>query len=55
MSCATDATRYVHLKLPTVIFGANGYGAHASDERVSLRSLYEYAQMFTTYLKSQIR
>ena len=54
MSCATDATRYVHLKLPTVIFGANGYGAHASDERVSLRSLYEFAQMFTTYLKSQV-
>ena len=53
MSCATDATRYVHLKLPTVIFGANGYGAHAKDERVSLRSLMEYAQMFTGYLKSQ--
>ena len=55
MSCATDATRYVHLKLPTVIFGANGYGAHASDERVSVRSLIEYMQMFTTYLKSQAK
>ena len=55
MSCATDATRYVHLKLPTVIFGANGYGAHASDERVSLSSLIEYTQMFTSYLKSQIK
>ena len=55
MSCATDATRYVHLKLPTVIFGANGYGAHASDERVSVRSLIEYMQMFTAFLKSQIR
>ena len=55
MSCATDATRYVHLKLPTVIFGANGYGAHASDERVSVRSLIEYTQMFTSYLKSQVK
>ena len=55
MSCATDATRYVHLKLPTVIFGANGFGAHASDERVSVRSLIEYTQMFTTYLKSKVK
>ncbi len=54
MSCATDATRYVHLNLPTVIFGANGHGAHANDERVSLRSLIEYTQMFTSYLNSQI-
>lgn len=54
MSCATDATRYVHLNLPTVIFGANGYGAHAKDERVSLSSLVEYTQMFTDYLKSQL-
>ena len=55
MSCATDATRYVHLKLPTVIFGANGYGAHANDERVSVRSLFEYAEMFTGYLKAQFK
>ena len=55
MSCATDATRYVHLKLPTVIFGANGYGAHAQDERVSVRSLFEYAEMFTGYLKAQAK
>ncbi len=55
MSCATDAARYVHLKLPTVIFGANGYGAHAADERVSVRSLFEYAEMFTGYLKGQIK
>ena len=55
MSCATDATRYVHLKLPTVIFGANGYGAHAQDERVSVRSLFDYAEMFTDYLKAQVK
>ena len=55
MSCATDATRYIHLKLPTVIFGANGKGAHAQDERVSVRSLFEYAEMFTGYLKRQVK
>ena len=55
MSCATDATRYIHLKLPTVIFGANGKGAHAQDERVSVRSLFEYTQMFTGYLKAQAK
>lgn len=52
MSCATDATRYAHLNLPTVIFGATGYGAHAKNERVSLQSLVEYTEMFTTYLSS---
>ena len=51
-SCATDATRYAHLNLPTVIFGATGYGAHAKNERVSLQSLVEYTEMFTTYLSS---
>ena len=45
-----DATRYVHLKLPTVIFGATGFGTHAKHERVSLRSLVEYTEMFTKYL-----
>ena len=50
MSCATDATRYVHLNLPTVIFGATGFGTHAKQERVSLQSLVEYAEMFTGYL-----
>jgi acetylornithine deacetylase/succinyl-diaminopimelate desuccinylase-like protein len=51
MSCATDATRYVHLGLPTVIFGATGFGTHAKQERVSLQSLVEYTEMFTEYLK----
>lgn len=50
MSCATDATRYVHLNLPTVIFGATGFGTHAKAERVSLQSLIEYTEMFTEYL-----
>ena len=52
MSCATDATRYAHLNLPTVIFGATGFGTHAKQERVSLQSLVEYTEMFTEYLKN---
>ena len=52
MSCATDATRYVHLNLPTVIFGATGFGTHAKQERVSLQSLVEYTEMFTRYLEN---
>ena len=50
MSCATDATRYAHLNLPTVIFGAIGFGTHAKQERVSLQSLVEYTELFTEYL-----
>ena len=53
MSCATDATRYAHLGLPTVIFGATGFGAHAKDERVSLASLDAYEAMFTAFLREQ--
>jgi acetylornithine deacetylase/succinyl-diaminopimelate desuccinylase-like protein len=52
MSCATDATRYAHLNLPTVIFGAIGFGTHAKQERVSLQSLVEYTELFTEYLKA---
>ena len=55
MSCATDATRYAHLKLPTVVFGATGYGAHAKDERVSLSSVIGYARMFAEFLESQAK
>lgn len=52
MSCATDATRYVHLNLPTVIFGATGGGTHAAVEWVSLKSVEDYAAMFTEYLRA---
>ena len=52
MSCATDATRYHHLGLPTVIFGATGGGAHAAVEWVSLKSVEDYAAMFTEHLRA---
>ena len=50
MSAATDATYFVDLGLPTVIFAATGSGSHGSDERISLSSLDDYADMFTEYL-----
>lgn len=52
ISCATDATRYLHLNLPTVIFGATGGGTHASVEWVSLKSVEDYTAMFTDYLRA---
>ena len=53
MSAATDATYFVDMGLPTVIFAATGSGAHAVSERISLRSLHEYADMFTDYLAAE--
>ena len=53
MSCATDATHYVHLGIPVAIFAANGEGAHSADERVSLGSCEEYAAMFTEFLQAK--
>ena len=52
MSCATDATRYLHLHLPAVIFGATGGETHAAVEWVSLKSIENYTAMFTEYLLS---
>ena len=53
MSAATDATYFAHLKLPTVIYAPTGVGPHSSDEGVSVRSLSEYAEMLTGYLKNE--
>lgn len=50
MSAATDATYFIDLGLPIVIFAATGTGSHGSDERISLSSLDEYADLFTDYL-----
>ena len=55
MSAATDATYFADAGLPIVIFAATGEGAHGADERVSLRSLDEYARMFTGHLLSRSR
>jgi len=50
MSAATDATYFIDLGLPIVIFAATGTGSHGADERISLSSLDEYADLFTDYL-----
>ena len=52
-SAATDASYYAHLDLPTVIYAPTGTGAHAPDERVSVQSLHDYADMLTAYLKAE--
>ena len=53
MSAATDATYYVHLGLPIVIFASESYGAHAQDERGSVSSLHRYADVLTRYLSNR--
>ena len=49
MAAATDATYFANFNLPIVIYGSTGKGAHAPDERVSLRSLSEYADLLTAH------
>ena len=51
MNAATDASRYAHLALPTVIYGAVSHGAHAEDEWVSLSDLGAWPEVLTEYLK----
>ena len=50
MSSATDATYYVHLGLPIVIFTADGCEPHASRERGSISSMNLYAEALTRHL-----
>lgn len=49
MSCATDASYYAPLGIPTVIFAATGKGPHGADERISLPSLSTYAEVLTAF------
>ena len=55
MSAATDATYYAHLGLPTVIYAPTGEGPHAPDERISIRSLRDYAIALTKFLAATQR
>lgn len=50
MSAATDATYYVHLGLPIVIFAADGCEPHSSRERGSISSMNLYADALTRHL-----
>ena len=51
MSAATDATYYVHLNIPIVIFTADGCEPHSSNERGSISSMNLYADIFTSYFQ----
>ena len=55
MSCATDASYFASLKLPTVIFAATGVGSHGADERISLKSLSDYVVSLTEFLSESHR
>ena len=51
MSAATDASYFVQLGLPTVIFAADGGEPHCDREWGSLSSLDAYADFFASYFK----
>ena len=53
MSAATDATYYVHLGLPIVIFAADGCEPHSPNERGSISSMNLYADALTRYLSER--
>ena len=55
MSAATDASYYAHLGLPIVIYAPTGEGPHAPDERISIRSLRDYAIALTKFLAATRR
>lgn len=50
MSAATDATYYVYLGLPIVIFTADGCEPHSPNERGSISSMNLYADALTRHL-----
>jgi len=52
MSAATDATYYVHLGIPIVIFTADGCEPHSVNERGSISSMNQYADIFTRYFQT---
>ncbi len=53
MSAATDATYYVNLGVPIVIFTAEAYEPHSVNERGSISSLHQYADILTRYFSSK--
>ena len=50
MSAATDATFYIHLNIPIVIFTADGCNPHALDEKISVSSMNKYSAALTSFL-----
>ena len=53
MSAATDASYFVQLGLPTVIFAADGGEPHCDREWGSLSSLDAYTDFFAAYFRDK--
>ena len=51
MLAATDARHFVDMGVPIAIIGAEGGGAHAAVEWISLRCLDEYADLLERFLR----
>lgn len=49
MNGATDARHFVKLKIPIIIMGVPGKGAHSDGEGVSIKGLKRYEDMLTEY------
>lgn len=47
----TDARHFIRMGIPAVCFGPRGEGIHGIDERVSLRSVVESAQVLGLFAR----
>ncbi len=50
-TATTDARHFVRMGIPAVCFGPRGEGIHGIDERVSLRSVLESAQVLGLFIR----
>ncbi len=50
-TATTDARHFVRMGIPAVCFGPRGEGIHGIDERVSLRSVVESAQVLGLFIR----
>jgi acetylornithine deacetylase len=48
----TDTRHFVSMGIPAVCFGPRGEGIHGIDERVSLRSVVESAQVLGLFVRN---
>ena len=53
LKCYTDAVPLQRLGLPTLVFGAEGYGSHAAEEHVRISSLDETFDLLADYLRER--
>jgi acetylornithine deacetylase len=50
-TATTDARHFIRMGIPAVCFGPRGEGIHGIDERVSLRSVVESAQVLGLFVR----